>query len=84
MWLSALFLVKEENVHGDLNEGETVKVSAQRLQCARVMWRPLTPVCCLSGNRQGGLWPPQASHSAVFLSVAGGRQKNGFAVGCRN
>jgi hypothetical protein len=28
VWLSALFLVKEENVHGDLNEGETVKVRA--------------------------------------------------------
>ena len=84
MWLSALFLVKEENVHGDLNEGETVKVSAQRLQCARVVWRSLTLVCCLSGNRQGGLWSPQAGHSAVFLSVAGGRQKNGFAVGSRN
>jgi hypothetical protein len=26
VWLSALFLVKEENAHGDLNEGETVKV----------------------------------------------------------
>ena len=26
VWLSALFLVKEENARGDLNEGETVKV----------------------------------------------------------
>jgi hypothetical protein len=26
IWLSALFLVKEENAQGDLNEGETVKV----------------------------------------------------------
>ena len=29
MWLSALFLVKEENAHGDLSEGETVKVTAR-------------------------------------------------------
>jgi hypothetical protein len=26
VWLSALFLVKEENAQGDLSEGETVKV----------------------------------------------------------
>jgi hypothetical protein len=26
VWLSALFLVKEENAQGDLNEGEIIKV----------------------------------------------------------
>ena len=37
MWLSALFLVKEENAHGDLNEGETVKVSVWHAACLCVM-----------------------------------------------
>lgn len=47
VWLSALFLVKEENAHGDLSEGETVKVTA------RTAVQLLHPrdVCCRSSTR---------------------------------
>ena len=74
MWLSALFLVKEENAHGDLSEGETVKVTAR----SAVQLLHPRDVCCRCSTRIQSLHlrapPPPPSHPPPpILCRAGNR-----------